>query len=134
MEKIKTFILFIISIIVGILFYLTILQPSYASYYIACNPNISEEKFPNYIILGKTISLINESNEREIKVEITDTGNEKQNRKILRHELVHVSQTKRGFPSLSCSNQIQKYLAEVEAYTLENLPDNIFYIFYDKLD
>lgn len=132
--KISTIFFIIGILLISLVIYSSIIKPSYVSYLIACNPNLSEEKFPDSVILGQTTSFINESGELEIKVEVLDIGNIKEERKTLRHELVHVSQIKRGFPSLRCSNPVQKYIAEVEAYTLENLPDNIFYIFYDKLE
>lgn len=136
MKKIKiSTVLFIIGILlISLLIYSNILMPSYASYVAVCNPSLSEKLFPNMVILGKTTSFINESGEREIKVEIIETEDKQESNKILRHELVHVSQAKRGFPSIKCSTPIQKYLAEVEANIFEKLPDKVFYIIYKNID
>lgn len=50
---------------------------------------------------------------------------------VTRHELVHVNQIVRGYPSLSCKKPLQKYLGESEAYFMQHLPNFIFYRIYE---
>lgn len=132
--KISTVLFIIGTLLIISSIYSIVLKPSYVSYSLACNPELSNKLFPNSIILGSTTTFINEYGEREIKVEIKDTGNIKKDKRTLKHELVHVSQIKRNFPLIGCNTPIQKYFAEVEAYSLEYLPDRVFYVFYDKLE
>jgi len=112
--------LFIVS---GVIVYNEILEPSYISYASAClNVDVEEygyyqagsytqEESGNYTIMV--------SNAYPIEVQ----------KEVLKHETVHFNQYQRQ--KVTCANLI---FLEMEAYISQNLPDKIFYLFYDGID
>ncbi len=130
-----------VFLLIGIIFIIVlihyILVPSYFSVAVACFASGEEYlEEQGMVVVGQVISgsdlETGERKEPEIKIaEFIDVDSDLYN-KIWKHENCHVNQIKRGYPSLSCGNLVQKYLSEVECYTAEHLPDRIYYMFYEK--
>lgn len=123
MKKLKIFLISISIILVLTLLTIKILIPSYNSYAFVCKEDFNRESF---VVLGVTKIIINESNEQEIIIQIKESLSGKERLRTIKHENCHKSQILRGFPSLSCSDPIQKYLSEVECYTAEYLPSFLY--------
>lgn len=123
MKKIiKIFIwIIIITLLLALIF-----VPSYLSVRASCGENGEEFLEDLGLMIGGQVIIenITETSEDIQIIIINDKP------RILRHETVHVVQYKRGFPSLSCSHPVQKYLSEIEAYIFQWLPDKIFYWMY----
>jgi len=129
----KFFLIGGILILVLISFWVTknILIPANVSYNLACG---SQEEvdvlLESYVISGSVTfnnSIIEGELINNIEVEIFD-----EDENTIKHELVHISQIERGFPSLFCSTPYQKYFSEVEAYFGEYIPNPIYNLIYWK--
>lgn len=99
-----------------------VFYPAYLSYIVACNPVQYELINEQLQTQGYEISIAGSVTYNESLGLIIKYSDEK----VLKHELIHVNQLIRGWPSLSCNYPLQKYLSEVEAYTGENFPDFIY--------
>ena len=119
----------ILSLVLIVFFILidSIFYPSYLSVVQSCSPTYFEETYGDrYYVAGQTT--LNESTQ-EVEIYLVDETD----LITLKHELIHISQYNRGFPRLSCSNILSKYISEVEAYTFEKLPNRIYNWFYPGL-
>jgi len=132
-KKIKILIVIFSLAILSILlsgFYILnkeVLKPSYVSYTASCNPDSFETKFPDYYIVGETTY-----DGENITINVTETTDLELNKEILKHECIHKNQILREFLMPNCSKPIVHYLAEVEAYSFQNMPDKIFNVIYGK--
>ena len=129
----------ILYILFGVLFFLLVFFmfikvffPAYLSYADVCTDIDIESKY-NVYIAGK-VSVGNGTTGRDGTINIEDITIElyTNDPKVLRHEIVHVNQLLRGWAP-GCDKPLQKYLTEVEAYSMQYFPDKIFYIFYDRV-
>jgi len=121
-HKVFKLFLLILSLVIGYLLYTSILLPSYISYTSVCKKEIFEEKFPTYSVEGN-VSVV----KGEIIVQIIYPSE-----RVIKHEWVHVRQLQSGFPSLSCSKPVQKYMSEIEAYSSEKLSNPIYNLVYGE--
>lgn len=122
MKLLKIFIwIIIITLLLALIF-----VPSYLSVRTACGEEGEEflEKF-GLMIGGEMIV----ENITETTEDITIILKSEKPR-ILRHEICHVIQYKRGFPKLDCCHPLQKYLSEIECYSMQRFPDKVFYWMY----
>lgn len=126
-KRLKTLV-WIISIIL-ILFvvnwsYGNIFYPAYISYLADCDIKTNEEieNETGYITQGQTTSEVSEEGEKTTEVIILY---EDLSDSIYKHEWIHVRQMESN-RILSCEIPMTIYLAEVEAYTGQHLPDYIY--------
>jgi len=119
--KIKEILVYIIIIILFGVVYFSLLVPSYLSYLASCNTEKFEEKYgDDFRIMGSTTYTPTQEGdgqiiEEEIIVEVED----EEDYPVLMHEMCHVNQIKRGFPSLYCDDFIQVYISELECYSIQ---------------
>ena len=104
-----------------------ILQPSYFSVVSMCDSDGEDIlREHNMTLAGQTTVTYNETGIENISVILyyNDTA-------IRKHEFVHVVQAKQN-RLFGCNNQIFMYICEMEAYTMQRLPDNIFEMIYGE--
>jgi len=121
-ELIKGVVLIIFIGVLSLLLILNILYPAYLSYSVACGNPIEFIPFNqtiNITIAGQTT--LTETGEIEVELFSEDKD-------VKKHELIHVKQFESGFPKIDC--EFSHYLAEVEAYAFEDLPDKLFIFIY----
>jgi hypothetical protein len=112
--------------------YDVVLIPAAISSGAACAVDVEEYlNGTGYVIAGTTTAEIEKVNGEDV---ITDIKVEIFNKdpRVSKHETVHVCQLQRGFPSTSCDHKYQKYFTEVEASTMQYLPNSIFVRTYGK--
>lgn len=116
------------KLIIVILFFKSILYPSYLSVAHVCG-QISDEELEDagFLVGGRTTPLPNGTIKVEVFIE--DLDNE-----VKKHEYIHVKQLQKGFLSSSCKDYVQKFLGEIEAKIFDDLPDNLFRIIYGDFD
>ena len=121
-------IIFVIIFTIFLLIYKPILRPSYFSIVAVCaidGEDILAEN--NLTVGGQTIITYNETGVENITVIIY--GNDTYLRK---HETIHVVQARQN-KLFGCTQILFAYLNEVEAYTMQNLPDKIFIKIYGEI-
>ncbi len=114
-------------IISSIILFSGIFTFAVASYTSVCNPEKLDSK---YITLGSTTTTY-DSGEVQTSIQIGDIefGSELY-REVMQHEKCHVAQSNRLLRMPSCNNPIRKILTEVECYSVDNLPANIYNLIY----
>lgn len=132
-QKKRNFIFVIAIITLSIILIREILFPSYVSVAVVCLPGSLEvlEDLGGQVT-GTTTFIQNETFP-EGKIEVQLAEGFENNEETIKHEQCHVRQFQRGFPSASCVTPVQKYLTEVECYSVEKLPTPIYEIFYGEI-
>jgi hypothetical protein len=125
---VQTILLSIALVCFLLIIYWDILEPAYVSFKIACNETEAKELFPNWTVQGTTY--FNSSG--FINITIEEGLDKKQEIRVTKHEIVHANQIKNNVIFDCKEHPIIWYFNEVEAYTMQNLPDWIFYKFYTK--
>jgi len=120
----KLVIILTVLFVLFVLLYRPIFYPSYLSVVSACYPDA--EVLKNVTVIGKTIVCYNESGIENITIILYSDD-----QIYAKHEHVHVAQAT-SHRLFGCNNIIFAYLNEVEAYLMQNLPDNIFEWIYGE--
>lgn len=112
-----------IIVVIFLVLFKFLLLPSFLSTVMYCTPGGEElvEK-KGYYLAGATIHTYNETTEEEdVEIIIIDKSPT-----TLKHELIHVKQIERGFPNIGCGHPIQRFIGELEAYSMQWLPQPVF--------
>lgn len=120
----KVVIVLTILLFLFLLLYRPIFYPSYLSVVSVCYPDAPV--LENVTTMGTTIVWYNETGIENVSVILYSDDP-----KYARHEHVHVVQATQH-RLFGCNNIPFMYLNEVEAYTGQNLPDNIFIWVYGE--
>ncbi len=120
-------IIFVIVFTIFLLIYKPILRSSYFSIVAVCVINGEDILAENNLTIGgQTRITYNKTGVENITV-ILYTNNTR----IRKHETIHVVQTKQN-RIFGCKHILFAYLNEVEAYTMQRLPDDIFRKMYGE--
>ena len=106
----------------------SILFPALNSTKLDCSPNVIEE-YQNLPYVGGAVIIENNVSSMYINPNINPES--RLHRTILRHENCHLNQIERGF-NPTCEDSFLVFLCEVECYSVEKLPDKIFYMSREK--